>query len=178
MATEEPVFIFTPHASFEQDHAALLRGLRRQGFQVQVYTYTPDSNPGFLALGAGKNKSAGSTGGARSKAPVLGVETGWVLSDRASRLCAPGGCSVALTAIERGFFKLLLENGQRQARRERLVTLWEQVPDTAQARVDARISVMVARLRRKVLKRLGTPLPLKVLYGEGYLFTAVLFEQT
>lgn len=106
-------------------------------------------------------------------------ERRWVLKERGWRLVSPNGLALNLTTTEREFFKLMLANpAGLQVERLAMARVIEERTGPASAEsFDARIAVLIARLRRKVVEQLETELPLKSVYRVGYMFTEELREE-
>lgn len=102
-----------------------------------------------------------STSTASSDAPAWHLEAGgW-------RLIAPSQQLVALTAPEHCVLTLLMENIGEPVTRESLIkSLTNNVYDFDPHRLE----MMIHRLRKKVEKQTGEPLPLVTARGTGYLF--------
>jgi DNA-binding response OmpR family regulator len=93
----------------------------------------------------------------------------WRIDAEQWRLLSPGDQSVKLTATEYTFLSLVMEQpGQPRSREELIRSIARPVPHWDNRHLDA----VVSRLRRKVLKETGHELPVKVIYGNGYAFTA------
>ena len=92
---------------------------------------------------------------------------GWLLT-------APNGQAVKLTAAEFAFLNLLCGRGGEVRTRSELMAI------TARPRSqfdDRHLDAVVSRLRRKIERSTNLPIPLQVVYGVGYSFTApVLVE--
>lgn len=98
------------------------------------------------------------------------VSTGWQLVENAWKLKLPSGTQVALTTTERAFMLALAASEGRNATHEQLAVAM----GLAEGRLDPearreRLSVLVSRLRRKVLA-VGANLPVRSVHGKGYLF--------
>ncbi|HET6527106.1 response regulator transcription factor [Sphingopyxis sp.] len=93
----------------------------------------------------------------------------WVLSGAGWLLTAPNGKAVKLTATEFAFLSLLCGRGGEICTREELMAI------TARPRSqfdDRHLDAVVSRLRRKIERDANLPVPLRVVYGVGYIFTA------
>lgn len=93
----------------------------------------------------------------------------WYLDSVRWLLRTPGDVEVKLTATEFTFLTALMENEGRPSSREELI---ERVlrPNTYS---DGRhLDAVVSRLRRKVRGQANEELPIKVVYGNGYVLTA------
>lgn len=102
-------------------------------------------------------------------APVNGQSGSWELRDQNWTLMAPSGIAISLSANERHIVRTLLEaTGQAVARGE----LNKHLDDAAgvnRASGTRSIDVIVSRLRRKA-ELAGVILPIRTVYGSGYLF--------
>lgn len=96
----------------------------------------------------------------------------WQLHDRAWLLQTPAGKRVRLTSAERSF---ILELIQRPGQTATHADLWTACgnPIANADVVKSRVGVVVSRLRSKVAQQ-GVELPLKSLYGRGYMFTGAI----
>lgn len=93
----------------------------------------------------------------------------WCLDTVRWLLRTPGSVEVKLTATEFTFLAALMENEGRPCSRDELI---ERVlrPNTYS---DSRhLDAVVSRLRRKVREQANEELPVKVVYGNGYVLTA------
>lgn len=96
---------------------------------------------------------------------------GWQLRKDSWELIAPGGgTSVPLSGTEFVFLKGLFDAGDQPLTRTELYRLLGAQPD--EPGLNARIDVMVARLRRKSQRHLDVRLPVKTVSGVGHLFAA------
>lgn len=93
----------------------------------------------------------------------------WELRDQDWTLGAPNGAVLSLSANERQIMRVLLETPGRAVTREQLAE--ELAADGVAARVTGArsIDVVVSRLRRKA-ELAGLILPVRTVYGSGYLF--------
>ncbi|MCA0209332.1 MAG: response regulator transcription factor [Proteobacteria bacterium] len=97
-----------------------------------------------------------------------GVDS-WVLSGAGWLLTAPNRQTVSLTSTEFAFLKLLCGRAGKVCTRDELVAI------TARLRSqfdDRHLDAVVSRLRRKIERSTSLPIPLQVVYGVGYSFTA------
>ncbi len=91
----------------------------------------------------------------------------WRLEANGWLLVAPDGQSVALTTPEHDLLSMLMRDTDQPVSRETLIgVLTRNVYDFDPHRLE----MMVHRLRRKVKKQVGQPLPLLTVRGAGYLF--------
>ena len=89
----------------------------------------------------------------------------WRLAAEGWCLVAPSGDTVTLTKTERRLLDVLVERANQVVSREVLIAgLTEDVHDFDTHRLDS----LIHRLRRKVQRELGMPLPLNAVHGEGY----------
>lgn len=102
-----------------------------------------------------------------SPAPPQGPRLPWRLEANGWLLVAPDGQSIALTTPERDVLVSLMDTTGKPVSREDLIkVLTRNVYDFDPHRLE----MMVHRLRRKVEKQAGQPLPLLTVRGTGYLF--------
>lgn len=100
-------------------------------------------------------------------------EPAWALSPDGWFLLPPGGAQVPLTRIERAFMQLLFANFGRVVDRDAIVAILAQEASGESADFDPhRVELMVHRLRKKIAKLAGRPLPLSTIRGTGYAVTA------
>ncbi|HIE4562475.1 TPA: response regulator transcription factor [Stenotrophomonas maltophilia] len=92
----------------------------------------------------------------------------WELDEHAWRLSAPCGNSTSLTRSELCLLQNLLQAPGCVVSRERLIQAL--TPDVFHFDPH-RLDSLIHRLRRKVHKYCGRPLPLRTVHGEGYLLT-------
>lgn len=94
----------------------------------------------------------------------------WRLDADGWCLIAPDGALVALTKTERLLMDALLGSANRVMTREALIAaLTDDVHDFDTHRLDS----MIHRMRSKVRRVLGMPLPLNAVHGEGYILVIV-----
>lgn len=106
----------------------------------------------------------------RLRAPRTVVNAGWRLDADGWCLISPAGGMVALTKTERRLLEALIESPNQIVPREALIArLTADVYDFDTHRLDS----LIHRLRGKVLRVLGTPLPLNAVHGEGYVLVVV-----
>lgn len=99
----------------------------------------------------------------------LGARDAWSLDREGWQLTAPDGCVTRLTATEFAFLALVLERAGEPISRDDLVRqIARPIPHWDSRHLDS----VVSRLRRKVQGHCGRPLPVKMIYGRGYAFTA------
>ncbi|RXR04255.1 response regulator transcription factor [Pseudoxanthomonas composti] len=99
--------------------------------------------------------------------PAPPTRARWQLSEDGWCLLSPSGAAAALTGSERRLCQRLLEQpGLLVAREALIAALTERVYDFDAHRLDS----MVHRLRSKVQRRCGEPLPLSAVHGQGYIF--------
>ena len=99
---------------------------------------------------------------------VAPVARRWQLDERAWRLFAPCGNSALLTRSELCLLQCLLQASGDVVGRERLIRAL--TPDVFHFDPH-RLDSLIHRLRRKVQKHCGQPLPLRTVHGEGYVLT-------
>lgn len=95
----------------------------------------------------------------------------WVLDSASWKLTAPNHRSLDLTATEFAFMKVLCDHGGEACPREKLV---ETVARPRSTFGNRHLDAVVSRLRRKLEEHTALPVPIKVVYGVGYTFTAVV----
>ncbi len=101
------------------------------------------------------------------RAPMGPPRGRWQMSEDGWCLLSPSGAAAALTGSERRLCLRLLEQPGLLVAREMLIAaLTDRVYDFDAHRLDS----MVHRLRSKVQRRCGTPLPLTSVHGQGYIF--------
>ncbi|MCR6629749.1 MAG: response regulator transcription factor [Magnetospirillum sp.] len=97
------------------------------------------------------------------------IPGGWLYDQVAWALIAPGGGVLKLTANERVFVNLLVEQpGEPVSRADIFRALGKREWDVGDRSVDS----MVRRLRSKGEEMLGHPLPIEAVHGTGYAFAA------
>ncbi|AZY47700.1 response regulator transcription factor [Bordetella avium] len=96
----------------------------------------------------------------------------WELRDQDWTLAAPLGATLSLSANERSIVRVLLQAGGNAVSRELLAE--ELSADGASSRMTGTrsIDVVISRLRRKA-ELAGLNLPIRTVYGSGYLFAQV-----
>ncbi|CFW51020.1 two-component response regulator [Bordetella pertussis] len=92
-------------------------------------------------------------------------DEGWELRDQDWTLVAPGGEELSLSANERQIVRLLLGAAGRAELASELAVDGPAVRSTGERSID----VIVSRLRRKA-ELAGLVLPIRTVYGSGYLF--------
>ncbi|MBF0185074.1 MAG: response regulator transcription factor [Magnetococcales bacterium] len=95
----------------------------------------------------------------------------WLLDKVNWNLSAPNGLSVTLTSTEITFLQALSENGTAACSREQLGRLLGKRGTSEEYR---NLDAVVRRLRRKITLATGSDVPIKVVYGVGYAFSAPL----
>lgn len=133
--------------------------------------------PGTHACARDLTRAGGDTS-ARDPTPlaahmpmVVADDHGWSLHDGGSVLMAPAGGRIPLTTGERAFMATLLEaDGLRAPHRELIDAVNACYAAAAPRTHQARLGVLISRLRRKV-KRYGYDMPLKSVHNWGYMFT-------
>lgn len=94
----------------------------------------------------------------------------WRLDADGWCLVSPQGGLVTLTKSERLLLEALLDSANHVLTRDVLIgTLTDNIHDFDPHRLDS----IIHRLRRKVLRVLGVPLPLNAVHGEGYVLVLV-----
>jgi two-component system OmpR family response regulator len=98
----------------------------------------------------------------------------WFLDGAGWLLTAPNRQTVKLTATEFAFLNLLCGRVGNVCTRDELVAITARPGSQFD---DRHLDAVVSRLRRKIEQGTGFPIPLQVVYGVGYTFTApVLIE--
>ncbi|MEJ2035087.1 MAG: response regulator transcription factor [Maritimibacter sp.] len=106
-----------------------------------------------------------------AKALTTAQSDHWSLNSADWMLHAPDGTEIALTATEYGFLQALSEClGAPCLRADLVQRLARPQTDWNDRHLDA----VVSRLRRKVASQTTIPLPVRMVYGKGYAFTAEL----
>lgn len=106
----------------------------------------------------------------RLRGPRPPANGSWRLDADGWCLIAPSGALVALTKSERLLMEALLGSANRVLTRETLIAaLTDDVHDFDTHRLDS----LIHRLRSKVQRVLGVPLPLNAVHGEGYILVVV-----
>ncbi|KRC75080.1 Transcriptional regulatory protein OmpR [compost metagenome] len=94
----------------------------------------------------------------------------WELRDQGWTLAAPTGTTLSLSANERLIVRALLEVAGRTVGRDALGDELRVEGGGARSSSVRSIDVIVSRLRRKA-EQAGVLLPIRTVYGSGYLFT-------
>lgn len=94
----------------------------------------------------------------------------WELHDQGWTLAAPTGATLSLSANERLIVRALLNVAGKAVDREALGNELQMEGGAARASSARSIDVIVSRLRRKA-EQAGVVLPIRTVYGSGYLFT-------
>ena len=119
---------------------------------------------GLHAAGAGAPSARGTAGRRRD-----GAASGqWELRDQGWTLVAPSGTAISLSANERLIVRSLLEVAGRAVGRNELGDELRVEGGGARSSGSRSIDVIVSRLRRAELA--GVMLPIRTVYGSGYLF--------
>jgi DNA-binding response OmpR family regulator len=100
-----------------------------------------------------------------------GLREAWSLDREGWWLTAPDGSTTRLTATEFAFLDLVLERAGEPISRDELVRqIARPIPHWDSRHLDS----IISRLRRKVQTESGRALPVKMIYGKGYAFTAAV----
>lgn len=102
------------------------------------------------------------------KGPDGTADGDWRLDPSGWHLTAPNAMSVSLTATEMAFMTALIAARGNICPRE---TLLEAVSRPGATTNERNLDAIVRRLRRKVESATGTRAPIRMVYGQGYLFT-------
>ena len=104
---------------------------------------------------------------AASKSTAAAV--GWTLDCVASELITPAGTTIKLTASEAALLELLMATpGSSSSRDEICLGLGRELKDEPDRSIDS----LIKRLRKKVEAAEGMVLPVSLVYGVGYTFSA------
>jgi DNA-binding response OmpR family regulator len=107
--------------------------------------------------------------GASTGSEQTGLREAWSLDREGWWLTAPDGSTTRLTATEFAFLDLVLERAGEPISRDELVRqIARPIPHWDSRHLDS----IISRLRRKVQTESGRALPVKMIYGKGYAFTA------
>ncbi len=107
--------------------------------------------------------------GAATGPDQTGLREAWSLDREGWWLTAPDGSTTRLTATEFAFLDLVLERAGEPISRDELVRqIARPIPHWDSRHLDS----IISRLRRKVQAESGRALPVKMIYGKGYAFTA------
>lgn len=101
--------------------------------------------------------------------PANGTVDQWVLDSTSWMLIAPNQRSFKLTASEYAFLHALCSHSGDVWPRDKLVATLSRPRSTFDNR---HLDAVVSRLRRKLEDRTDLTMPIKVVYGVGYTFTA------
>ena len=94
---------------------------------------------------------------------------GWLLDQQSWAITAPSGASMVLSAREFAFLNCLMAACTTTIEQDTVVA--SVYPGKVPSR-NERMDVMLSRLRKKCLDRLGLALPVKTVHQVGYVFTA------
>ena len=138
---------------------------RIRGFEVGADIYLVKQAPLKEVLAATQSLLR------RMNASSSGQETAgnWRLDTVRWHLRTPSSAEVKLTASEYTLLAALMENEGRPCSREELI---ERVSRPNTFSDGRHLDAVVSRLRRKVRGQAGEELPVKVVYGSGYVLTA------
>ena len=117
------------------------------------------------AAGAGAPPARGTAGRRRGRLR----QRQWELRDQGWTLVAPSGTAISLSANERLIVRSLLEVAGRAVGRNELGDELRVEGGGACSSGSRSIDVIVSRLRRKA-ELAGVMLPIRTVYGSGYLF--------
>jgi DNA-binding response OmpR family regulator len=98
-------------------------------------------------------------------APAVSVDHSWRLGADGWCLLSPGGHPVALSQLESRLLALLIETPNRIVSREALI---QALTPNIHTYDPHRLDTLVHRIRKKVMRVLGTPFPLNAVPGQGY----------
>lgn len=99
----------------------------------------------------------------------------WRLDDATWLLTAPDGTETKLTSTEMMFLTTVLTSPGRRCTRDDILRGLGREPSPAETRA---LDAIVRRLRRKVEQQTHAKLPLAMIYGGGYVFTAPVEMQS
>nr|WP_321461591.1 winged helix-turn-helix domain-containing protein [uncultured Cohaesibacter sp.] len=138
---------------------------RIQAFQAGADIYL-DTNAPFEEIFVASSNLAERITLCRERAAPSSL---WLLNRFDWKLISPANIDVCLTAMEFAFLKILVNrNGVECSRTDLIAQLSRPRTNWGDQHLDA----VVSRLRRKVQKRAKEKLPVKMVYGKGYIFTA------
>jgi DNA-binding response OmpR family regulator len=100
---------------------------------------------------------------------VAHAEHGWRLGAEGWCLLSPAGQPVALSQLESRLLSPLIETPNRVVSREVLI---QAVTSNVYNYDPHRLDTLVHRIRKKVMRVLGTPLPLNAVPGQGYVLVS------
>ncbi len=103
--------------------------------------------------------------------PVTLVSAFWQLTQQAWVLEGPKNCVLPLTTSERAFLLHLMQQPDLRASYEALMRAVHPASTVSMRVAQARLGVMVSRLRQKLQHKHGLELPVKSLHKWGYMFT-------
>ena len=119
-------------------------------------------------LAAGRNRPAETAVATVATVAVPAPEV-WLLDVEAWRVTAPSGAGMVLSAREFAFLRCLMAACTKTMAQDIVVA--SVYPAKVPSRHE-RMDVLLSRLRKKCLDRLGIVLPLKTVHLVGYVFTA------
>lgn len=93
------------------------------------------------------------------------IDHSWRLGADGWCLLSPGGAPVALSQLESRLLALLIETPNRIVSREALI---QALTPNVHTYDPHRLDTLVHRIRKKVMRVLGTPFPLNAVPGQGY----------
>ncbi|PKU25747.1 response regulator transcription factor [Telmatospirillum siberiense] len=93
----------------------------------------------------------------------------WALNLGTWRLTPPGGTPIKLTGSEMYFVETLIRKAGHLCSRDELT---QALRRPLNRQDDRNLDALVRRLRRKIKEEGDTELPIKMVYGTGYVFTA------
>jgi len=96
---------------------------------------------------------------------AVSVDHSWRLGADGWCLLSPAGHPVALSQLESRLLALLIESPNRIVSREALI---QAVTPNVHTYDPHRLDTLVHRIRKKVMRVLGTPFPLNAVPGQGY----------
>ncbi|MBP2300871.1 response regulator transcription factor [Azospirillum picis] len=105
------------------------------------------------------------------EAPLVETPPSWQLDRTAWRLLAPSGSEIRLSNLELRFLVRLAESPDAPVSRNQMaLAIYGTCLDHDSRALDA----LIRRLKNKVERLCGAPLPVQVLYASGYVFSAPL----
>lgn len=102
-------------------------------------------------------------------APAGNAHGNWELRDQNWTLMAPSGVAISLSANERHIVRTLLDATGQAVARDELNKHLDDTASSGRASGSRSIDVIISRLRRKA-ELAGVILPIRTVYGSGYLF--------
>jgi two-component system OmpR family response regulator len=145
-----------------------LRCLQGGADVCMMQPFDPRELVGVLMALARRLPGRASAPSAKTEAPASHSHSGsWELRDQNWTLLAPNGVAISLSANERHIVRNLLEAAGQAVPRSELTKHLDE--SATRANGSRSIDVIISRLRRKG-ELAGVNLPIRTVYGSGYLF--------